>query len=86
MAMHIHNACGGSNEPDPGKAGQSMRQMFGPQAVDQAIGQAISTCWMILPDDKKTIAHLEVEVRRIVERSLANLKEDARAFGIDSAD
>ncbi|MFQ5411159.1 MAG: hypothetical protein ACE5EC_02640 [Phycisphaerae bacterium] len=58
--------------------------MMGPQAVDQAIGQAISTCWMILPDDKKTIENVEAEIRRIVDRALANLKEDARAFGVDA--
>lgn len=82
MAMHVHDSH--MNPDDAEKAAESMRSMMGPQAVDQAIGQAISTCWMILPDDKKTIENVEAEIRRIVDRALANLKEDARAFGVDA--
>ncbi len=59
-----------------------MRDMLGPQAVDQAIRQAISTCWMMLPDDKKNVASVEAEIRRVVDRALENLREDSRAFGI----
>ena len=80
MAMHGHESCMSSDDAD--EAGQSMRSFMGPQAVDQAIRQAISTCWMILPDDKKTVENVEVEIRRIIDRALANLKEDARSFGI----
>jgi hypothetical protein len=56
--------------------------MFGLQQVDQQIGQAISMCWMMLPKDKKNPDAVAAEMRRIVERALANLKEDAKAFGI----
>jgi len=69
-------------ENDPKKAGKMMREMLGPQAVDQQIRQAISTCWMMLPEEKKNVQSLEVEIRRIVERALKNLKEDSTAFGI----
>ncbi|MGA2501922.1 MAG: hypothetical protein ABSH20_29625 [Tepidisphaeraceae bacterium] len=55
--------------------------MIGPSGVDQQIRQAISTCWMMLPEDKKNPEALAEEIRRIVERALANLKEDATAFG-----
>ncbi|HEY3245069.1 MAG TPA: hypothetical protein VGM03_17135 [Phycisphaerae bacterium] len=58
--------------------------MFGPQAVDQAVRQAISMCWMALPDDRKNVDAVAGEIRRIVERALVNLKEDAAAFGIPS--
>ena len=72
-----------SNDPD---AADRMRGMFGPQQVDQEIRQAISMCWMMMPDDKKNPEAVAAEIRRIVERALDNLKEDARAFGIDPGD
>ncbi len=62
--------------------GDAMRNMFGPQAVDTAIRQAVSTCWMMLPADKKNVATVDAEIRRIVERALKNLQEDADSFGI----
>ena len=62
-------------------AQKGMRDAFGPQAEDQAIGQAISTCWMMMPPDKKNPAAIAAEIRRVVERALANLKDDADAFG-----
>ena len=39
-------------------------------------------CWMMLPDERKTPDAVATEIRRIVERALANLKEDVTAFGI----
>ena len=59
-----------------------MRTFMGPHAVDSLIRQAITLCWMMLPDDKKSVQEVESELRRIVDRALANLKEDAKAFGI----
>ena len=64
-----------------GDAQRAMREMCGPCGVDQQIRQAISTCWMMLPNEKKNPEAVAAEVRRIVERALANLKEDAAAFG-----
>ena len=72
-----------SNDP---AMNDKMREMMGPQAVEQQIGQAISFCWMILPADKKNVAAVEVEIRRIVERALKNLREDATSFGIPTGD
>jgi hypothetical protein len=69
--------------PDPGKA---MRAMFGPQQVDQAIRRAISMCWRMLPKEKRNPSVVAGEIRRIVERALANLKEDAQAFGTTDAE
>lgn len=66
---------------DPG-AGDKMRLMFGPGQVDEQIRQAIHLCWMMLPDDKKTIDELEKQLRRIVDRALQDLREDASAFGL----
>jgi hypothetical protein len=61
---------------------KKMRGLFGPAQVDQAIRQAISICWMMLPKERKNPDAVAAEIRRIVERALANLKEDAQAFGI----
>ena len=68
-----------SNDPD---AEKKMRNMFGPQQVDQEIRQAIGICWMMMPDDQKNPEAVAKEIRRIVERAISNLKEDATAFGI----
>ncbi len=78
--MAAFHACSGDENPEKGR--KAMRDMLGPQAVDQAIGQAISTCWMMLPDDKKNVASVEAEIRRVVDRALENLREDSRAFEI----
>jgi hypothetical protein len=64
------------------KSQEGMREMFGPQGVDHMIRQAISTCWMMLPKESKTVSAVETEIRRLVERALRDLKEDAQAFGI----
>ena len=68
-----------SDDPD---AQEKMRGMFGPQQVDQEIRQAISMCWMMMPDEKKNLGAVASEIRRIVERALTDMKEDATAFGI----
>jgi hypothetical protein len=60
---------------------EMMREMLGPNGVDQHIRQAISTCWMTLPEEKKNSKAVAIEIRRIVERALTSLKEDATAFG-----
>lgn len=62
----------------------AMREMFGPAQVDQQIRAAISTCWMMMPPGKKTPEAVAAEVRRILERALANLAEDAKAFGFEA--
>jgi hypothetical protein len=59
-----------------------MRAMFGPGQVDQTVRHAIQMCWMMLPDDKKTIDEVELQFRRIVDRAIKDLREDADAFGL----
>ena len=66
----------------PSAQAKDPRSLLGPDAVDQQIKQAISMCWMMLPDEKKSVAAVESEIRRIVDRALANLREDSRSFGI----
>ncbi len=69
-----------SNDPD---AGKTMRQMFGPGQVDQQIRQAIHLCWMMLPDDRKTVDELEKQMRRIIDRAFRDLLEDSEQFGLE---
>jgi hypothetical protein len=66
---------------DPEKMGQ-IHAFFGPQQVDNQIRQAIQTCWMILPADRKSVDGVETEIRRIVDRALRDLREDYKSFGM----
>jgi hypothetical protein len=58
----------------------NMMAMLGPGQIDQAIRQAIQTCWMMLPDDKKTMDELESKIRHVFERAIANFREDFETF------
>jgi hypothetical protein len=69
-------------DPNDRDAARNMKAMFGPGQVDQQIRQAIHMCWMMLPEDKKTIDELELQIRRILNRAIEDLKSDATAFGI----
>jgi hypothetical protein len=68
--------------PDDPQARDNMRRMFSPAQVDGLIRQAIQICWMMLPDDKKTVDELEKQFRRIGDRAIRDLREDADAFGL----
>ncbi len=68
-----------ANDPE---AQNRMRAMFSPQQVDQQIRQAIQFCWLMLPPEKKTVAEVEKQIRRIVDRALRDLREDAHGFGL----
>ena len=72
-------------EPNDRDAARNMKSMFGPGQVDQQIRQAIQMCWMMLPEDKKTVAELELQVRRILDRAIEDLRNDASAFGIGNS-
>ena len=55
-------SCSGSGGK-PEETRKAMRDMLGPQAVDWFIRHAISTCWMMLPDNKKNVTQVEAEIR-----------------------
>jgi hypothetical protein len=59
-----------------------IRSMFGPGQVDQQVRQAIQMCWMMLPNENKTVDELEKQFRRIVDRAINDLRDDASAFGL----
>ena len=69
------------SKDDP-EAGKKMRAMFSPGQVDQSVRQAIQMCWMMLPDEGKNSDELEKQFRRIVDRAIKDLRDDAKAFGI----
>lgn len=55
---------------------------WGLPVIDQEIRQAISHCWLVMPPDKKTAHHVEIEIRRLVERALKDLHDDTRSLGL----
>lgn len=73
-----------SDSNDPKLNEKMAREMMGPHSVDHVVRQAITLCWMILPEDKKSIHAVESEIRRIVDRALKDLREDATAFGMQA--
>jgi len=69
--------------PDSPDGHQSIKDLFGPQQVDALIRQAITSCWISLPAEGRSVAEVEAQVRRIFDRAINNLKEDASQFGIE---
>lgn len=78
MAAYVsHSTCSGDDD-----GADAMSAMFGPGHVDQTLRTAISACWMALPKDRRTVDNVEKEIRRMVDRALDNLRDDAKAFGV----
>lgn len=75
--MVIHHATAAKGDDGDDNAFEKMSTMFGPGHVDQAIRSAIHA----LPKERRNVAEVETEIRRIVERALKDLREDAAAFG-----
>ena len=71
----IPDNTGGKEWKDNDPAG-----MLGPHAVDSQIRQALSLCWMLLPDDKRNVQSVKQEIQRIVNRIFEDLEEDEAAF------
>mgnify|MGYP000980220232 CR=1 FL=1 len=69
------------SQDDP-NATDKMRSMFGPAQIDQQIRQAIHFCWILLPESNRNADEVERQMRRILDRALKDLREDAQAFGI----
>lgn len=68
---------------DPDDHGD-LSHLFGPMQVDQQIRQAITMCWMSLPKERRTVGRVEAEVRRIMDRALEAMREDAGRFGFET--
>ncbi len=80
MAIHVHDAIARGDD-DSENSMDRMNEMFGPGHVDQSVRQAIQACWMALPKERRTIDEVEKQIHRIVERALANFRDDAVTFG-----
>jgi hypothetical protein len=65
---------------DDPESRERLRSFMGPGQVDEQIRQAIQFAWMMLPDERKTLAEVERVIRQIVDRALKNFREDAEAF------
>ena len=61
-------------------AAERMADVFGPGQIDQMIRQGIHFCWMSLPKARRNADELERQIRRIVDRALADFREDQDEF------
>jgi hypothetical protein len=62
-------------------AAVGMAGLFGPGQIDQMLRQAVQTCWLSLPQERRTVEEVEKQIRRLVDRALKDFREDAEAFG-----
>ena len=76
----------GDDPNSAAKAQEMLQAVMGPQAVDDAVRRAIQVCWMMLPQGQKTMDTVETEIRRLVDRALANMREDSKKFGISEVE
>ncbi|MBL7139606.1 MAG: hypothetical protein ISS74_01720 [Planctomycetes bacterium] len=67
---------------DDPEGADKLRHLFSPEHADQQIRQAIQFCWMALPEDRRSVDEVEKQIRRLVDRALRDLREDADAFGL----
>ena len=72
-----------STDPQDKVRSQRTLEHMGPFHVDQMIRHAIQMCWMALPAAKKRVDDVEKEIRRILDRALRDLREDAESFGME---
>lgn len=63
------------------EAGSLLQNELGPFMIDQHIRQAIMHCWIMLPEDERSITKVKDEVLRLFHRAIKDMYEDALAFG-----
>jgi hypothetical protein len=51
-------------------------------SIDRGIRDAIRAVWFTLPADNRTVDELDAQMQRHVARAIAQVKEDAKAFGL----
>jgi hypothetical protein len=81
MAVHVHHAVSKRKGDDSDNPSEQWKEMLGPGHVDSTVRQAIQACWMALPKNRRNVVEVEKEIRRLVDRALANLREDVKSFG-----
>jgi hypothetical protein len=57
-----------------------MSSMMGPGQVDRMFRQAMQFAWMALPKTRRNVDELEKQVRRIMDRAIEDLRNDAKEF------
>lgn len=55
--------------------------LVGPGCVDQGIRAMVQACWMSLPAEKRSAPEVDKQIRRIVDRALADFADDVKVFG-----
>lgn len=68
-------------EPIDPQNPDAFRDMFGPGQIDCQLRQLLQMCWMILPDDRKSIDEIEKLFRPMVDRAFKDMRDDGKAFG-----
>jgi hypothetical protein len=79
-AMAMISLSGGDEDPE--KASEAMRSMMGPGQVDQMLRMAVQQCWMALPKERRNADEIERQLRRLLDRAIADLREDMTSFGL----
>ncbi len=67
-------------DPNDEDVFDGMRDMFGPDQVDQQIRMALRSCWMGLPKQRRTADEVERQIRRIVDRAIVSFRQDYDEF------
>ena len=67
------------SEGDPDH--EKIRAFMGPGQIDASVRQTLQMLWMIMPPDRRNVDAVEQEFRRVVDRALRDLREDAERLG-----
>ena len=51
-------------------------------AVDMMVRQAVHSCWMALPKDKRNADEIKRHLNRLIDRAMRDMEEDREAFGL----
>jgi hypothetical protein len=74
--MYFSRSSGGEDE-------DKMRAFLGGGHVDSMVRQALQTCWMALPREKRNVEELKRQMQRLVDRAIDDLEEDRQAFEME---
>ncbi len=55
---------------------QDYDDLCGPGFVDGQLRQTVRACWMMMPQQRRSIDEVEREVRRLLDRIFRDMRED----------
>jgi hypothetical protein len=67
--------------PNDDEKREKFRGMMLPM-IDQGIRSAIGSIWMALPPARQNVDEVQRQLQWLVDRAIADLREDASAFGL----